>query len=164
VVLNLGSKVNVMMKQMWVIMGKPKLIYSPIMLCMDNQQVVSPFGWLEHVPLDIDEVRTFAAFEVIEIVDDIFPYPALLGIDWAFKISTIVDLKKRHMKFERDGIRVISPLDPDEGPRYTNLIREEVHAYELENIYKLTTRHQDYINPTADGNLSWRSDGVCSSD
>jgi hypothetical protein len=34
----------------------------------------------------------------------------------------------------------------------------------LDNIYKLTTRQQDYINPTVDGNLSWRSDSACSSD
>jgi hypothetical protein len=34
----------------------------------------------------------------------------------------------------------------------------------LENIYKLTTKKQDYIKPTTDGNLSWQSDNVCSSD
>jgi hypothetical protein len=125
---------------------------------------VSPFGRLEHVPVDIDGVRTFVDFEVIEIVDDSCPYPALLGIDWAFNNSTIVDLKKRRMMFEGDGLRVIAPLDPDEGPRYTEPIREEDRAYELENIYKLTARQQDYINPTTDGNLSWRSDNACSSD
>jgi hypothetical protein len=43
-VLDLGSKVNVMTKQTWALMGKPKLIYSPIRLRMDNQQAVSPFG------------------------------------------------------------------------------------------------------------------------
>ena len=75
----------------------------------------------------------------------------------------MVDLKKRRMTFERDGLRVIAPLDPDEGPRYTNPIREEDYAYELENIYKLTVRQQDYINPTADGNLIWRSENACSS-
>jgi hypothetical protein len=31
--------------------------------------------------VDIDGVRTFLDFEVIEIFDDSFPYPALLGID-----------------------------------------------------------------------------------
>ena len=66
--------------------------------------------------MDIDGVRTFAYFEVIEIVDDNYPYLALLGIDWAFNNSTVVDLKKRCMKFERNGLRVISPLYPDEGP------------------------------------------------
>jgi hypothetical protein len=145
-------------------MGKPRLIYSPIRLRMANQQAVSPFGRLEHVPVDIDGIRTFADFEVIEIVDDSCPYPALLGIDWAFNNSIVVDLKKRRMKFEGNGLKFIAPLDPDEGRRYIEPIREEDHAYELENIYKLTTRQHDYINPTADGNLSWRSESACSSD
>jgi hypothetical protein len=116
VVLDLGSEVKVMTKQTWALMGKPKLIYSPIRLRMSNQQVVNPFGRLEHVPVDIGIVRTFADFEVIEIVDDSCPYPALLGIDWAFNNSTVVDLNKRRMTFERDDLRVITPLDPDEGP------------------------------------------------
>jgi hypothetical protein len=37
VVLNLGSEVNVMTKQTWALMGKPKLIYSLIRLRMANQ-------------------------------------------------------------------------------------------------------------------------------
>jgi hypothetical protein len=162
VVLDLGSEVNVTTKKTWALIGKPKLIYSPIRLHMDNQQDVSPFGWLEHVPVDIDGVRTFADFEVIEIVDDSCPYPTLLGIDWAFNNSIVVDLNKRRMTFERDGLWVIAPLDPYEDPRYTEPIREEDHAYELENIYKMTVRQQDYINPTADGNLSWQTDSACS--
>jgi hypothetical protein len=115
VVLDLGLEVNVMMKQTWALMGKPKFIYSLVRLRMANQQVVSPFGRLEHVPVDIDGVRTFANFEVIEIVNDSYPYPVFLEIDWAFNNSIVVDLKKIQMTFERDGLRVISPLDPDEG-------------------------------------------------
>jgi hypothetical protein len=42
------------------------------------------------------------------------------------------------MTFEGDGLRIIAPLDPDEGCRYTEPIREEDPTYELENIYKLT--------------------------
>ena len=60
VVLDLGSEFNVMMKKTWALMGKPKLIYSPIRIKMANQQKVIPFGRLEHVPVDIDGVRTFA--------------------------------------------------------------------------------------------------------
>jgi hypothetical protein len=66
--------------------------------------------------LDIARVRTFADFEIIETIDNSCPYPPLLGI---------VDLKKRHMTFEKDGLRVIAPLDPDEGQRYTEPIGEE---------------------------------------
>jgi hypothetical protein len=115
VVLDLGLEINVMTKKTWELMGKPKLIYSPIRLRMANQQVASPFGRLEHVPVDINRVRTFADFEVIEIVDDSCPYPTLLGIDWAFNNSTVVDLKKIYITFEINGLRVISPLYPDEG-------------------------------------------------
>jgi hypothetical protein len=37
VVLDLGSEVNVMTKHTWALMGKPRLIYSPIRLRMVNQ-------------------------------------------------------------------------------------------------------------------------------
>ena len=104
-------------------MGKPKLIYSPIRLRIANQQAVIPFSRLEHLPVDIDEVRTFVDFEVIEIVDDSCPYPALLGIDWDFNNSTVVDLKKIRMTFEGDGVRGITLMDPDEGRRYTEPVR-----------------------------------------
>jgi hypothetical protein len=94
VVIDLGSEVNVMTKQTWALMGKPRLIYSPIRLRMANQKVVIPFGRLEQVHVDINRVRTFADFKVIEIIDDSCPYPTLLRIDWDFNNSTVVDLKK----------------------------------------------------------------------
>jgi hypothetical protein len=98
---------------------------------------------------------------VIEIVDDSCPYPVLLGIDWAFNNLTVVDLKNTRMTFEGDVLRVIAPLDPDEGRRYIEPIREEDRAYDLENIYKLRAGQHDYINPTTDGNLIWRSESAC---
>ena len=94
VVLELGLEVNVMTKQTWELMGKPTLIYSLVRIRMDNQQFVIPFGRLEHVPVDINGVRTFVDFEVIEIVDDSRPYPTLLGIDWDFDNLKVIDLKK----------------------------------------------------------------------
>jgi hypothetical protein len=68
------------------------------------------------------------------------------------------------MKFEGNSLKFITPLDLDECHRYTEPIKEEDCAYELENIYKLTERQQGYINPTRDKNLSWRSENACSSD
>jgi hypothetical protein len=44
VVLDLGSEVNVMTKKTWALMGKTKLIYSPIKIRMSNPQVFIPFG------------------------------------------------------------------------------------------------------------------------
>jgi hypothetical protein len=40
-----------MTKKTWELMGKPKLIYSPIRLRMVNHQYVSPFGRLECKPI-----------------------------------------------------------------------------------------------------------------
>ena len=47
------------------------------------------------MPVDIDEVRNFADFEVIEIIGDSQPYPALLSIDWAIGSKAVIDLKRR---------------------------------------------------------------------
>ena len=58
-------------------------------------------------------------FEVIEIIDDSDPYPALLGIEWAMENDAVINLKKRQMIFEGKYLRVILPLDPSQGERYT---------------------------------------------
>ena len=99
VILDLGSEVNVLTKQTWEQMGIPKLSRSPIHLRLANWQRVSPLGQLPQVPVDIDGVRSFADFEVIEIIGDSRPYPALLGIDWAIDNMAIINLKKRQMTF-----------------------------------------------------------------
>ena len=48
---------------------------------MANQKKILPMGRLQGVTIDIEGVSTEMEFEVIEIVDDNDPYPALLGID-----------------------------------------------------------------------------------
>ena len=116
VVLDLGSEVNVMTKQTWEIMAKPKLTFSPIQLRLANQQRVIPLGHLPSVPVDLQGVCSLADFKVIEIIDDSMPYPALLGINWEFKNQAIINLKKKNMSFEGNGIRVIGPLNPALGP------------------------------------------------
>ena len=77
------------------------------------------------VSVDIDGVSTLADFEVIEIIDDSNPYPALLGIEWVIDNDAVINLKKRQMNFEGKGMRVIVPLDPSQGERYTKPVRDE---------------------------------------
>ena len=95
VILDLGFEVNVLTRQTWQLMGKPNLRYSPIQLRLVNQQRVNPMGRLSNVPIDIDGVWSLADFEVIEIIDDSNPFPALLGIDWAFDNLVFINLKKK---------------------------------------------------------------------
>ena len=73
----------------------------------------------------------------------------------------IINLKKRSMVFESEGTWEIVPLDPAEGKRYTEPMHEEE---EMDHIYKLTMKDEDWINPTADGVLYWENDSELFSD
>ena len=100
--------------------------------------------------VDIARVRVLADFEVIEIVEDVDPYPTLLGLDWEIDMGGVINLKKRSMVFVSKGARVIVSLDLEEGAWYTNPAYEEE---ELDHIYKLTTLDEDQVNPMEEGML-----------
>lgn len=65
------------------------------------------------------------------------------------------------MSFEGNGIRVIGPLDPALGPRFTELVTTEEEAHNIDAVYKLTAAQVDYVNPTDDGMLSWCCESSC---
>ena len=76
----------------------------------------------------------------------------------------VIDLKKIQMTFEDKQIRVIAPLDPFQGPRYIEPIRAEEEVRNMGSFYQMTANQSDYINPTAEGNISWQCDNSCASD
>jgi hypothetical protein len=41
---------------------------------------------------------------------------------------------------------------------------ENILTKDVNQLYKTTMHEEDYINPTADGMLSWRSISSCASD
>lgn len=103
-------------------------------------------------------VKAHAAFKVFDIMGDEDPYPALLDIDWAYKNYAIIDLKKGLMIFELEGVRVIQPLNLYQGPRFTEPVDNKEDPGMLDQLYRLTTgKREDYINPTTEGSVSWRS-------
>jgi hypothetical protein len=56
-------------------------------------------------------------------------------------------------------LKVTTPLDSLEGNRYIDIaIRNDI-----DNLYKMTARMEDYVNPTVDGVLSWRVINLCAS-
>jgi hypothetical protein len=157
VMLDLGSDVNILPKKTWEALGKPQLKYSPIQLRMANQYFILPIGRLENVEIDVVGVKTVADFEVTEIMGDKETYPFLLGIDWAYDNCAVIDLKKDTMTLEADGIKVVQPLDPYVGPRYTDPTDNNMEGEDLDQLYIVTTGEREYyINPTTDGSVSWR--------
>ena len=160
IILDLGSDVNILTSQTLEIMGKPPLKWSPIQLRLSNQGKVLPIGRLSQVQVDIEGLCTFEDFEVINIVDDTNPYPALL----AMGNQTIINFKRKILSFEDDEMRVFAPLNPLEGHRYVEPVFNKGQGDHLDNIYNVTALKEDYINPTADGNLSWRCVSSCTLD
>ena len=77
--------------------------------------------------------------EVINIVDDVNPYPALLGIDWAIDNQTIINFKKMILSFEDEEMRVVSPIDPLEGQRYVEPVYNEGQGDYVDQIYNVTS-------------------------
>jgi hypothetical protein len=139
-------------------MGKPKLVWSIIQLRLENQHKIIPTRILVGVPINRDGVINVVDFELIEIMDNSQPYPTLLRLDWAFDNKEIINLKKREMIFEGGVLKVTTPLDPIEERRYVEPTRKEI-----DKLYNMTSHIDDYINPTVDGALSWRSINSCAS-
>jgi hypothetical protein len=162
IILDLGSEVNVLPKNTWQCMGEPTLGYSPIQLKLANQHRVLAIGRLKGVIVDLYGVCTKSDFEVIEIVDGTTYYPTLLGLDCTFYNQTIINLKTRKMEFESRDYRVIALLDPSEGERFVEPTCLDLE--EINHLYRTTACTKYYVNPTADGVLSWRSITSCASD
>lgn len=121
-------------------------------------------GRLKGVTVDIEGASVQADFEVIEIFDDSNPYPTLLGIDWATDMNGVINLKKHKMIFEKKSLCVVVPLDPVEGARYTEPVCDDDSDDDLDCIYNMIAREQDWVNPTADGRISWERESSCTSD
>ena len=129
-------------------MREPKLEWCTIQLRMSNQQNIIPLGRLSKVVVNIEGLKVLADFEVIQIIDDTDPYPALLGLDWAIDMDGVINMKIRRMEFESNGVRVIIPLDPTKGQRYTKPLCTED---KIDQIYRITLGEEDQINPTTEG-------------
>ena len=111
IILDLGSDVNIMTRHAWESTNKPWMDWCPIHLRLVNWLKVLPIGRLTQVSVEVEGLRTYADFEVIDIVDDTNPYPMLLGIDWVIDNHTIINFKKQILSFEDSEIRVVVPID-----------------------------------------------------
>ena len=58
------------------------------------------------------------------------------------------------MTFEGRYLRVIVPLDPSQGERYIEPLRDEDQDV-LDHIYNITVKEEDYVDPNAEGIMDW---------
>ena len=96
-------------------MGQPKLRWSSVQLQLANEVKVQPIRRVSNLVVDVEGMRTRADFDIIEVVNGEELYPALPGVGWANNSMIVINFKKRIMTFENQYIRVVMPIDPDEG-------------------------------------------------
>lgn len=65
------------------------------------------------------------------------------------------------MTFKKKSLRVVVPLDPVEGERYTEPVRDEESEDELDCIYQITTQNQDPVHFTLGRRVVWEHDSTC---
>ena len=115
-----------------------------------------PIGRVLHLAVEVEGMNTYVDFDVIEVVDGGGSYPMLLGMGWDSDSMKVINFKKHVMTFENQDIRVITPMDPNEGGRYIELVKDEV----VEGWDHVDNISEHYVHPTADGELDW---GIASS-
>ena len=68
------------------------------------------------------------------------------------------------LTFEDLELRVVAPIDPLEGQRYVEQVKNEGKGIYLNNIYNITSIMDDYVNPMIDRKLSWHNVSSYTSD
>ena len=69
VILDLGSHVNILKKQPWQNMGRTTLGWSLMQSRLANQAKVQPIGHVSHLVVDLEGMKTYADFDMIEVVE-----------------------------------------------------------------------------------------------
>ena len=67
------------------------------------------------------------------------------------------------MTFEGKYLRVIVPLDPSQGERYTETVKDEDPDV-LDHIYNIISKEEYYVDPTTEGIMDWQCDSSCMTD
>ena len=115
VILDIGLDGNILTRKTWKNMGIPTLSWSPVQLQLAYEARVTSIGQVPHIVVEVEGMKTYVDFDVIDVVDGKGSYPMLLGIGWANEILIVINFKKHVMTFENQDIRVIAPMDPNEG-------------------------------------------------
>ena len=78
--------------------------WSHVQLRLVDQAKVQPIGRVSNWFVDVEGMKTYVDFDVIEVVDGGGSYPMLLGIGWANDSMAMIIFKKRLITFENQDI------------------------------------------------------------
>jgi hypothetical protein len=81
-IVDFGSQVNILLKETWINMGRPRLTKSTNFLKLADQRFVEPIEILRNAETIIMGILTLVDFEVINLVEGILAYTTLVGQPW----------------------------------------------------------------------------------
>ena len=76
---------------------------------------VQQIGRVSNLVIDVEGMRTHDYFDIIEVFNGEGSYLSLLVVGWDNDSMVVINFKKQMMTFENQDIRVIAPMDPNEG-------------------------------------------------
>jgi hypothetical protein len=79
-------------------------------------------------------IPTRVDFEVINLVEGIPAYPALVRRPWGRNMRVIISIERDRIKFKGSGRKIIIPLDPKEGKPWVETWDE---AHESCQLYQV---------------------------
>jgi hypothetical protein len=94
VIVDFNSQVNILPRETWVRLGKPLLHPTMNFLKLADQRFIEPIGTLKSVITSIMGIPTRVNFEVINLVEGIPAYPALVGRPWGRNMRATISLKR----------------------------------------------------------------------
>lgn len=114
VILDFGSQVNILTKNTWEKLGRPRVVKLDYYLMLANKGLTEPMGLYKNVEIVIMGIPTLTEFKVIEPKEGRKSYLALVSQRWERKMKANISLEKDRIKFKGQGKKVIIPLDTKE--------------------------------------------------
>ena len=94
VVVDFGSQVNILPRSTWVKLGRPQLYESDVYIRLADQGIIAPIGALIQAETSIMGLTTVVDYEVIDLKDEQYSYPALVGRPWGRRMKASISLEK----------------------------------------------------------------------
>ena len=123
-VLDFGSQVNIMTRDTWEQLGRPRLNELGIYLKLAEQGHIEPIGVWRNVDRAIKDITTKVEFEIIDPKEGSKSSPNLLVRPWDQRIKMSFSSEKERINLKGNGKKVTFPIHPSQGEPWTEPIDE----------------------------------------
>jgi hypothetical protein len=103
-VLDEETHMNIMTERAWKILGNPTMVPSLGRIGLSRGNMITLCGRATNVPIIIHGTLTKEEFEVIRFVENIAPFPILLGMTWIEKDQIIMKVEEEAIENKKQEL------------------------------------------------------------